>query len=430
MSMQIDTAKLGMFRNVQFGNDNAIANLSGSKTSLVHNNEVSGNFFGKMFRAKATEAQNNAARTELLKTLGQAFGLSGMTESDGTTRFSEGFIKKLEDILGRDVLKTGDFKIKPDGTVSSGRPLTQRRINAIVNKAVLFSPGTYNFADYKMKLDYVKSRLSAMPNENAKSVADKFEKVEKMMNFVKDEVPRLIDDNPEYELSDGKRGEPFALRKFENGIPRKKELVSLTMVNEYVSERIGMPFHLAENIIDGKAYGARLSDVEDPKTQIPAYFERVMTSYATTAIDLFIECEKRGKLEEFFTAITSFAICTEAKTAALIDFKLTALPMDSDGPVATHNNDQPLHECIGREMTAMVEKDQNLTDSDDFKDFAAQIKKNLDGTIRPITEPYQTPNGIKFRPVLDGEGKPVVRAITEEDIDRLGQACIDASNGL
>lgn len=68
MSMQIDTTKLGMFRNVQFGNDNAIANLSGSKTSLVHKNEVSGNFLGKMFRSKVTKAQNNAARTELLRT--------------------------------------------------------------------------------------------------------------------------------------------------------------------------------------------------------------------------------------------------------------------------------------------------------------------------------------------------------------------------
>lgn len=57
---------------MQFGNNNAIANLSGSKTLLVHNNEVSGNFFGKMFRSKATAAQNNATRTELLKTLGQA----------------------------------------------------------------------------------------------------------------------------------------------------------------------------------------------------------------------------------------------------------------------------------------------------------------------------------------------------------------------
>ena len=32
--------------------------------------------------------------------------------------------------------------------------------------------------------------------------------------------------------------------------------------------------------------------------------------------------------------------------------------------------------------------------------------------------------------LMDGNNKPVVRAITAEDIDRLGQACIDATNGL
>ena len=78
----------------------------------------------------------------------------------------------------------------------------------------------------------------------------------------------------------------------------------------------------------------------------------------------------------------------------------------------------------------MVEKNPDLLESDDFKDFAAEIKKNLVGTIRPITVPQNTPNGIRFVPLLDGNNKPVVRAITAEDIDRLGQACIDATNGL
>ena len=78
----------------------------------------------------------------------------------------------------------------------------------------------------------------------------------------------------------------------------------------------------------------------------------------------------------------------------------------------------------------MVEKNPDLMESDDFKDFAEEIKKNLVGTIRPITVPQHTAGGIKFVPLMDGNNKPVVRAITAEDIDRLGQACIDATNGL
>ena len=154
-----------------------------------------------------------------------------------------------------------------------------------------------------------------------------------------------------------------------------------------------------------------------------------MTAYATTIIDLFIECEKLGKLDKFIGVLNEKVICAEARTSSLIEFRLKEIPSE-DGPVVTHNSDQPLDQCIGREITAMVEKNPDLLESDDFKDFAAEIKKNLVGTIRPITVPQKTPNGIRFVPLLDGNNKPVVRAITAEDIDRLGQACIDATNGL
>lgn len=40
---------------------------------------------------------------------------------------------KLEKLLGKE-LKRGDFGIGSDGTVTSGKPLTARRIRAIINK--------------------------------------------------------------------------------------------------------------------------------------------------------------------------------------------------------------------------------------------------------------------------------------------------------
>ena len=430
MSMQIDTGRLTMFRNVDFGNENAIANVNDGKTKLVKNSEL-GNLFGRLFRSGATEARNNAARTALLKSLGEAFGLGGMSESDGTIRFSKDFIAKLEEILGRDVLKTGDFKIRADGTVASGRPLTQRRINAIVNKAVLVGQGVYNYEDYKAKLDYVRNRLDAMQSgSGSRGVAgarEKFVLVEKMMTFVKDELPRLIDDNDDYLYSE--EGAPFAMRQVKDGVPKMLPLESLGMVNIYVSQKIGAPFHLAENVIRTNKISVRLDELDDPKTQIPGYFDRVMKSYVTTAIDLFIECERLGKLDDYIAELNDNSICVEAKTSSLVDFRLRAIPPEG-GPVATHNNDQPLDQCIGREMAAMIEKNPKLQESDDFNDFAAEIKKNLVGTIRPITEAYQSPGGIRFRPVLDGKGKPVVRAITKEDIDRIGQACVDVTFGM
>ena len=433
MSMEINTTHLAMFRDVKLGSENAIANVGTDGKSVVQNKEL-GSLFSRLFRSKTEESLNNAARTALLKSLGQAFGLSGMTESGGTTKFSADFMKKLEDILGRDVLKTGDFKISSDGTVSSGKPLTKRRIDAIINKAVLVSPGAYNYADYKAKLDYVRTRLDAMPATMDKSDVEgakkKFNLAEKMMDFVKDEIPGLVVANDPDDIFDYDPtiDAPLMFKmRTEGGGTRNAALNSFSAINSYVGERIGAPFHLQENILN--KFNARLSDVKDPKKQIPEYFKNVMTAYATTIIDLFIECEKLGKLDKFVKALNDYAICTEAKTSALIEFRLNEIPSE-DGPVVTHNSDQPLDQCIGREIAAMVEKNPDLMESDDFKDFAEEIKKNLVGTIRPITVPQHTAGGIKFVPLMDGNNKPVVRAITAEDIDRLGQACIDATNGL
>ena len=434
MSMEINTTHLAMFRDVKLGSENAIANVGTDGKSVVQNKEL-GSLFSRLFRSKTEESLNNAARTALLKSLGQAFGLSGMTESGGTTKFSADFMKKLEGILGRDVLKTGDFKISSDGTVSSGKPLTKRRIDAIINKAVLVSPGAYNYADYKAKLDYVRTRLDAMPATMDKSDVEgakkKFNLAEKMMDFVKDEIPGLVVANDPDDIFDYDPtiDAPLMFKmRTEGGGTRNAALNSFSAINSYVGERIGAPFHLQENILGGK-FNTRLSDVKDPKKQIPEYFKNVMTAYATTIIDLFIECEKLGKLDKFVKALNDYAICTEAKTSALIEFRLNEIPSE-DGPVVTHNSDQPLDQCIGREIAAMVEKNPDLMESDDFKDFAEEIKKNLVGTIRPITVPQHTAGGIKFVPLMDGNNKPVVRAITAEDIDRLGQACIDATNGL
>ena len=132
--MSFNISALNTFRNVNLGGDNAIANLDGE--GGIKKNKELGNFIGRMFRLPSTKANNNAVRAELLRSLGQAFGLGGVSKRDGKLHFSADFMARLESILGRDVLKTGDFEIGADGSVTSGKPLTQRRITAIVNKAV------------------------------------------------------------------------------------------------------------------------------------------------------------------------------------------------------------------------------------------------------------------------------------------------------
>ena len=132
MAIQFDPNSLSRFANVDFGNDDAIANL-GDNGSLVQKKEL-GSAFLRIFRLPSTKNRNNAVRTELLKALGQAFDIDGVSEQGGKTKFSAGFMRRLEEILGPEAFKRDDFGLK-GGEVASGKPLTQRRILAVCNAA-------------------------------------------------------------------------------------------------------------------------------------------------------------------------------------------------------------------------------------------------------------------------------------------------------
>ena len=438
-----DINALGAFRNVNFGHADAIANLK--EGGGVEQHGKLGSFIGKMFRSSATQASNNAARTALLKSLGQAFGLSGMTEAGGKTTFSSEFMAKLEGILGRDVLKTADFKLGRDGSVSSGKPLTQRRIQAIVNKAMVASRGQYDASVYRAKLDNVNAKIAAMPGNSGTKTAmqDHFAAVGKLIDFMDKELGGLFDENFAYDPEKEQEGDnfPFVVVSKLDGKSERKPLNSISRVTDYVLASTGQLFHIQENILAGKVrLAAHLDDLDDPPKQISDYLKRAMTEFVMASIDTYLDSEKAGKLDGYTDTISSAWPCIEGKTSGITEFRLANLPLEDAnqaagagqvnvGAVATHNKEQPLNQCIGREIAALA---NNGVKFERWEDVAAIVKKNLLGTIRPIDVPVKVPNGPgeddyewKFEPLRDENGQPVVRAITEEDIDRLGKACVE-----
>lgn len=122
-----------------------IARTCGDKSTQIVNFDNQGRFksggqyssvnlLGRRFRSDDNRAKNNEARTQLLCALGDTLGINYEVDG-GKAKFSEEFLRKLADKLGggKDVLALKDFKIK-DGVVTSGSPLTGRRIFAIVNR--------------------------------------------------------------------------------------------------------------------------------------------------------------------------------------------------------------------------------------------------------------------------------------------------------
>ena len=156
MAIQFNSDALSRFSNVNFGADDAIANL-GENNDLVQNGNRGLGVFAKI-RFTSTKANNNAVRTELLKALGQAFSLDGIGEQGGKTTFSQEFMNRLEQILGP-AFKRDDFGIGADGVVNSGKPLTQRRIQAVYNAATDYAAQ----ARFNKKFEDVSALLDGQP---------------------------------------------------------------------------------------------------------------------------------------------------------------------------------------------------------------------------------------------------------------------------
>ena len=193
MAIQFDLNALSRFSNVNFGDNDAIANLDGGN-GLVQNEKL-GFILTRKFRGSTAEKQNNAVRTELLKALGNAFGLNeGVVVNNGKTTFTDQFMNRLEEILGP-AFKRGDFGIK-NGVVDSGKPLTQRRIHAIV-KAARAKGGAeaYDGTTYLAKVDYIKGLIKGkggLDGAAKQSALDFFDvKIRNTINFLDEEFEGL-----------------------------------------------------------------------------------------------------------------------------------------------------------------------------------------------------------------------------------------------
>lgn len=128
----IDVSGLRAFNNIHIDNQNAIIN-KGANGDYKQNGTYTG-ILSALSRSKEERAANNEVRTLLLQSLGKALGMDA-TEKDGKITFSKTFMDRLESIFGAD-FKRSDFGINDKGEVSSGKPLTQRRITVILNKAI------------------------------------------------------------------------------------------------------------------------------------------------------------------------------------------------------------------------------------------------------------------------------------------------------
>lgn len=466
MAIQFDTSKATMFRNVNFGNENAIANLDG-KGGLKANGQYS--LFGKFSRTDVQRADNNAIRTALLKSLGEAFGLSGMTAEGGVVRFSKGFMDRLEQILGRKVLKRGDFDIGADGIVKSGKPLTQRRITAIITKATMAYKTTFDMDVYREKLDVIKKELGLTGLQGDALKAKLSDGNGLYMIMLADRGLDFLQNQLflEHTIVDPKNNQPKTVygpknesrdRSFIRVNPDYVDCARYGMSTEGISmyqvrtednggykpfdkvarDKVvqkhlpGQVFHLNWSGSKGLTY----EDLEKDKR----YLFNTTQLVVQKMVDLYFESKNAGKLNKFMSFLEhGMSGCMEEKGNRLTKFEeenfgrenvegeqlstaeIAELERIADAPVGA-----PVDKQIYGVIEELQKNDAKYKDLDEWKDFAGPIKEKLIGkmaTIMSFTKD-EARNQYKFEPLLNKQGQPVVRKLTAEDIDRMGPACL------
>ena len=143
--MAITLTALDMFRGAAEWSDNTMLNLD--KEGGVRQSGTYRFILNALGRGRKAETANNEVRTELVRALVRAFDLNAGAR-DGTT-ISDKTLDRLAELIGP-VFKREDFTVGPNGAISSGRPLTARRIKAIlarVDAAAKAETGRTSIAD-------------------------------------------------------------------------------------------------------------------------------------------------------------------------------------------------------------------------------------------------------------------------------------------
>ncbi len=469
MTVEFNMRSLDTFSNAAFGNENDIVNIARDNekaASLKKNGTFSSSNIFRFMRGGSARKANNEARAELLKSLGKAFGLEGVgTGKRGETTFSGEFMDKLKKLIGPS-FKAEDFGVpERGGAVTSGKPLTFRRVQAIMTQAANFASGNkFDLAEYQNKFNnLLKESGSSLETLDAdikkasgeqESFLEMFRFVRSSLNFLDTEMNHpeqsVVRNNPTYEWELETEGagyskletmKPFIVYNKETGQKSYVNELDRNFRNTVFSKAVGglaihtenCPYKFTDK--DGNTY----YDIRPQKK----YVTDLMKSFIKVSVDSFYKAKMTGKLNEFRHHIAKDGgACMEDKTTKFIKFRdkvldqIDANAVDKDlerdlEGILLKGDATSLDECVTGMITNVVSR-EDLQDLDSWEEYAPHVKKELVGTFHPITKPVLDNNGnpvkifgkFQFEPVLVN-GQPEFRKLTEEDVDRIGKMIYD-----
>ncbi len=434
--MNINVSKLSAPIAFKTGNENSIATLNGDK--MAANGTFSSKNIFRWMRSVETKTANNQVRTAFLRSLGEAFGIEGaVTGKDGKTRFTKDFMDRLETLLGAD-FKRSDFGIDKNGVVSSGKPLTERRISAIVTRALVVGKTPFDVAAYQVKVGEMEKMgaQAGLDKDDLRRLRTQIARMNMALDFLAaGGVDAFIEENPYYVDEDEEEGGhyhfvhgddenrdcPYLLNKKDEGrVPLKsKSALAEAIFAKYSSGAHGGVLLHLENI-KATPYN-RASYESDERANfrdaVNRYVQDALQTYVKLAVDMFYDTIGTPLGRTLVRTAFSSTACIEGQTSELIMFQANhGLVEQEEAPgangaeavnlaVADHDENTDLFECLSREVQTLENTNHDEGRELGWNDYRPVFVRNLVGHVRPVQ--------------IEANGPVEVREVTEADIDAL-----------
>ena len=176
---------------------------------------------------------------------------------------------------------------------------------------------------------------------------------------------------------------------------------------------------------------------EEDIEPVKKYILNTVRGFIKKQIDVYNDAKAKGKREEFMELMREPGVCIEDKFLKLVEFEGTHLVDQNNAGLSkaevaelerladdngtAQKADKFVYDEI-KFLMAGAESDK-YQNSENWEDFAEPIKKQLRGKVVQVVRPVEAPGGgYKFEPVVK-DNLPSVRKLTDDEIDRLVEAC-------
>ena len=448
MPVTFNANALDLFSKASFGNENAIVRMGSDNTLKSDSTFSSGNIF-RWMRGSAARQQNNEIRTQLLRSLGESFGLSGMkTASNGEITFSKDFMDKLEQLLGP-AFKREDFGVPAGGgAVSSGKPLTQRRLQAICASARIYDVSDFNMSEYKQKIGFIlkeqfgiKTTLGLTEEEFNKLSENNpafqvYAGIEKSLDFLQKDFKGFFIEEPNYSLEKSydatdedleKFSVRFQIRDLKTG--NYEDMRPVFNTNDPEEMRRHSPNSALFRALRGNLIHTERANFNSATSRdidpLNKYVEGTLKSFIKNGVDAYMEARMNGKVGDLMERLQSPGACTEEKALRFYEFRQKHFQEKVDTALEANLNRiientefTPFNKVIEAELESI---DKTHPEYETWDQYGAELKRRLVGLQRPMVTMTESNGKTEFTTQTDRSGGMVTRKITPEDIDSIGR---------